>query len=319
MRILAPVAVAAALLSAQNVGPTFSVDVPLVSFDVTVTDDLGKPITTLGKDDFVIYEDGVLQEIQNFSSVIVPHNALLLFDCSGSTKPQKELMSAVMAGFSGGFRAEDSIAVAQFGSGIDVVRDWRPRDKGVIDVQLGTFAGCDMTDFYGAIYWAAEKVKDIRGRKSVLVYSDGLGPMPMRSMLVVGRRVSRPVDSSDDPGFQRLVQAVRSSGASFYFVGINTDLNAAAATPVDMLYTMQQARARMEQLADASGGRVALPRKAEDAIPLYREIGKELGNSYSLGYVSANSATDGRYRAVTVRLRSGSARIRQSRDGYFAP
>ena len=92
MRIFALVATTVALLSAQNAGPTFTVDVPLVSLDVTVTDDLGKPITTLGKDDFVIYEDGVLQEIQNFSSVVVPYNALLdrgyaSLGCAPCTRP----------------------------------------------------------------------------------------------------------------------------------------------------------------------------------------------------------------------------------------
>lgn len=305
MRVLLSLllAVPAVVFAAQDGGFTLRVDVPLVSLDVSVTDSNGKPMTTLTKDDFMIYEQGVQQEIRNFSSVTVPYNVLLLFDCSGSTKPKKDFMTAVMTGFADGLRSEDRIAIAQFGSGVNLLQDWRPRDIGSVDVQLGAFTGCNATDFYGAIHWAVGKMSDVSGRKGVLVYTDGLGPMPMRSMLVAGRRMSRPADSIDDPGFQTLLQAVRSSGVSFYFVAINTDLNAPVGSPVAILYTLQQARARMEQLADASGGRAAFPKKAEDVAPLYEQIGRELGNSYSLGYVSTNTAMGGGYRTITVRLR----------------
>jgi hypothetical protein len=65
----------------------------------------------------------------------------------------------------------------------------------------------------------------------------------------------------DDPAFQKVLQTARASRASFNFVAIDTDLNPRAGTPVSMIYTLQQARARMEQLADASGGRMVFPKK----------------------------------------------------------
>ena len=72
------------------------------------------------------------------------------------------------------------------------------------------------------------------------------------------------------------------------------------------------------ELADASGGRVAFPRNPLDLLPTYEQIARELGTAYSLGYISSNPVQDGSFRKIDVRVRDGSARIRQSRDGYFA-
>lgn len=315
MRLFLAMILSAALASAQG-GLTIRVDVPLVSLDVTVTDAQGKPINTLTKDDFLIYEDDVAHEMHNFSAVDVPYNVLLLFDCSGSTKPQKELMTQAMTRFTNNLRPQDRIAIAQFGASVDLRIDWRARGTGDLNVELGTFTGCNNTDFYGAVTWAARKLEGVSGRKGVIVYSDGMTQMPQRSMSVAGRGVYRAVDSQDDPAFQRMVPVVRASGGSFHFVAIDTDLNPLPGTLPAGIYVLQQARARMEQLADLSGGSMSFPKKIEDILPMYERIGHELGSSYSLGYVSTNPAKDGRPRAIRVRLRDETLLLRQSRDSY---
>jgi hypothetical protein len=75
----------------------------------------------------------------------------------------------------------------------------------------------------------------------------------------------------------------------------------------------------MEQLADVSGGRVVFPKTDEDVIPMYEQIGRELETSYSLGYVSSNVGKESRFRAIEVRLRDATLRVRQSRSGYAVP
>jgi len=311
MRAIVMLIVCATLVSAQDGGFQLRVDVPLVSVDVSVTDSNGRPVSTLTKDDFLVFEDGVPQNIQNFSPVEIPYNVLLLFDCSGSTKPQQALMLTAMRRLISRLRAQDVIAIAQFGTSVDLRLDWKPRNTQGVDVELGTYAGCDNTDFYGALDWSARKMSGVAGRKGVVVYTDGLGPMPMRG--------SRPVDSVDDPAFQKVLQAARASRASFNFVAIDTDLNPRAGTPVSMIYTLQQARARMEQLADASGGRMVFPKSDEDVIPMYEQIGRELETSYSIGYVSSNVGKENRFRTIEVRLRDETLKVRQSRTSYATP
>ncbi len=67
------------LLASQDTY-TLKVDVPVVSIDVVVSNSDGSLINGLSKNDFQIAEDGIAQEIQFFSPVSAPYNALLLFD-----------------------------------------------------------------------------------------------------------------------------------------------------------------------------------------------------------------------------------------------
>ena len=76
-------------------------------------------------------------------------------------------------------------------------------------------------------------------------------------------------------------------------------------------------RARMEELADVSAGRMLYPERLEDIVPLYQQIGSELGTSYTLGYISSNPANDNLFRRIVVRARDANLRLIQSRNGYY--
>jgi hypothetical protein len=53
-------------------------------------------------------------------------------------------------------------------------------------------------------------------------------------------------------------------------------------------------------------------------IPLYEQIGRELGTSYGLGYSPVNKARDGKVRKIEVRVRDRNLQVRQSRESYEA-
>ena len=63
---------------------TIRVEVGLVTLTATVGDRSGRPLPTLEKDDFVIYEDGVRQDMAFFQKEDVPVSVGILFDTSGS-------------------------------------------------------------------------------------------------------------------------------------------------------------------------------------------------------------------------------------------
>ena len=157
-------AVAVGFGSAQRSTPTFSVDVPLISVNVAVTDVEGRLLSTLSREDFLIYEDGSLQQIQQFSPVNVPYNVLFLFDCSGSTRPRQSLMAAAIDRFINKLRPQDTFAIAEFGVSVELRSSWRERgDAGSTKALLGTSAGCSGTDLYGALEWSAGRMQNIQG------------------------------------------------------------------------------------------------------------------------------------------------------------
>ena len=78
-----------------------------------------------------------------------------------------------------------------------------------------------------------------------------------------------------------------------------------------------EARLRMEQLAEATGGRVAFPQALEEIVPLYERIGRELSIAYTLTYTPSRPWTTSSFRKIEVLPRTGDVRITQSRSGYL--
>jgi Ca-activated chloride channel homolog len=80
-------------------------------------------------------------------------------------------------------------------------------------------------------------------------------------------------------------------------------------------------RLRLTQMATESGGSAFFPSTMKEIEEAYDTIVSQVRSQYTLGYISTNTATDGRWRKVEIRARppaASGARI-QSRKGYFAP
>ncbi len=294
-----------------------SVDVPLVSLDVEVSDAAGRPVTTLAQEDFDIYEDGQRRPIQTFGSADRPYSLILLFDCSDSTTPEWPLLDEAVARFSRYQKPQDRVMIAAFGGKVQVIRGWNSRKDSKLQRERGV---CGGTRFYDALRWAIQKQDSPKNRRGVVVLTDGIdNDIPKRLTTVGGQRLTQFVDSTSDRAFQKILRTVKDSRIPFYFVAVGTDLNPSFEIPQSardaMIPDMREMRLRMEQLAEVSGGRVIFPRQPEDVITMYEQIGRELGTSYSLGF-AANPVPDNKFHRIEVRLRSGSLELRQSRSGY---
>ncbi len=81
---------AAATLAAQNQeGFTFRSGVELINVTTTVTDEDGRFVSGLRKEDFTVYEDGARQEVTQFSNERVPVSLGIVLDASGSMTSDK--------------------------------------------------------------------------------------------------------------------------------------------------------------------------------------------------------------------------------------
>jgi VWFA-related protein len=322
--------IATVCLQAQERLPTFRVDVPLVSLDVLVADTAGRPLTNLAQDDFEIFEDNAPREIKSFSSVETPYNILALFDCTGSTREAWPFLFQSLNRFLGSLRPQDRVAVLAFGAGTTTMLDWTSRTARPLSFQLKTPSPlCDQTDFYGAVSAAARRMENIDGqRKGVIVFTDGVhGGIPSRPMRVGDTMLPRFVDSSEDRAFLIARDAVEHSGAVFYFIAVNTDLNPSNVDAGDLfpgtqytplaVFNLQQVRSRMEQIAQVSGGRIVFSQRNSDTGSLFENITRDLGTSYSMSF-TPTSEIDGRFHQIKVRVRGGGMQVRQSRDGYVA-
>jgi VWFA-related protein len=295
-------------------------DVNLVGVEASVTDANGTPVLTLKQEDFEILEDGERQEIKSFAAVDTPYNVLLLFDCSGSTEPNWPFLRDAMGRFSAGLRRQDVLSVAQFGGDFRRVLPWTAVSEKSIEAEIRVSdGGCAGTDLYGALERSLSEFKPGMGRKGVIVLTDGKHQrIPYQKVSPATALYSRYVDPVEEAPFQNLLRAIRRSSTPFYFVAVNTDLNPSPPAanrgydPME-IYNMQQARLRLELIAEASGGRVSYPKYPGDVVPLFEQIGRDLGTSYGLAY-SPSSEGSG-YRKIEVRVRDRNLKVRQSRDG----
>src|SRR5688572_6836929 len=276
------VAIPATLVAAVQQEFQLRVNVSLVSVDVGIYDRKGDAVTTLKQDDFLVYEDDQLQEIRAFEPSGVAFNALLVVDRSGSMRGAWDSMVSGLNRFMGVLRAQDRVAIAAFDSDIEMVSKWRSARSGRQE-QVGIAPDGRGTDFYGTMVWAAGYIKGEKGRKGVVVFSDG--------------KQSGGFGDSLNHALER----VRQVNVPFYFVGYNTDAKGAS---------------EMKQLADVSGGRAFFPRAVEELAGVYEQIGRDLGRAYSISYASPKPP-DGKFRKIQVKNLDVRPNVAESREGYY--
>jgi len=276
-------------VAAQDSSYTLRVDVSMISVDVAVFDAAGIPVSNLSKEDFEIYEDGRPQQLKSFASLDSPYNVLLVIDQSGSMYSQVRFVSEAVNRFFSNLRTQDQIALASFNSQVHSLMKWRSVRSGSKQV-INLGAGGN-TDFYGALEWAAKELGKVSGRKAVIIFTDG-----------EDYRIYDP--KPDAVAFRRALDRVRRTRVPFHFVGLGADPNLGGA--------------HLTRIAQETGGHAYFPKTIEEVVPLYDQISRELGISYTLGYVSNRPARDGSLRNIRVTVRNKDYRVSQSRTTYVA-
>lgn len=279
----------------------FSSEVRLVNLTVTVYDEQGRPLTGLEPEDFQILEEGVPQEVAFAGAEEAPFNLAILLDMSVSTKDMRPAIQEAARRFIGVARPHDRVALyALAGDMFRVIAPLSGDHKKLLRVigELPAVSGA--TPLYDAVVHglAYELASHPDERNALIVLSDGLDNQ------LFGAGVPSEVS------FGKLRQAAAELGVLIYPVFLN---------PKDRLGNgvARRARARLEELAEASGGKLFRADSARDLEPVYPQVARELRAVYSLGYHPANQDFQGEWRAVEVRVERPGAQVR-SRDGYRA-
>ena len=89
------------------------IDVNLVVLNITVVDENQGNVTSLTKNDFLIYEDEIRQDIANFFPVEAPFKLVLVVDTSISTRKNLSLIKTAAGNFAKELRPKDEIALAE--------------------------------------------------------------------------------------------------------------------------------------------------------------------------------------------------------------
>jgi len=160
-------------------------------------------------------------------------------------------------------------------------------------------------ELFAATAAALDAVASVKGRKSVLLFSEGV------------------IREPHDPPFRELVGAARRSDAAFYHVNVarlRSGMAADSRQAGDRSASTRVADANdsggADQLAEETGGfALANPNDLEAGL---ERIAREAASHYRLGYTPTNPSRDGGYRRIQVELRRAGLEVR-ARKGYFSP
>jgi Ca-activated chloride channel family protein len=317
----------------------FKSAVELINVTATVSDASGRFVSGLQKEDFVVYEDDVLQTVTHFSSERVPVSLGIVLDTSGSMEGEKirAARSALERVLTALDNSEDEFFLYQFDNDARLLQDWTS-DRRAISRALGRATPHGDTAMYDAV--AAAIPIATRGhnrKKAIIIISDGN-------------------DTSSLTRISELRQMVRASEVLVYAIGIDGESEPAMSQPPPIFpprgptfpfpprpfpprrwfqpvplsqwrqYPRRPSGSRgrsdrvnevaLRDLTDDSGGRTEIVRSTRDLEPATGSIADELSKQYYLGYPAAGNR-DGRWHAIRVEMQKGGYRVR-ARRGYVA-
>lgn len=278
----------------------------------------GKPVGGLSAERFLVYDNGVRQEITSFNRQRVPANIVLLLDASGSVFHQMRFIREAARQFVEGLLKEDRVCVMQFADRVELLQDWTSAED---PAELAKaiewrYRPGQSTAFYDGLYLAAEEqLKKTEGRRIIILLTDGID--------TAEKRRASQTDA---------LNAVRRAEASVYVVSLTASLREAVEKRAGgtlkrllrgydprevkrVLALIDEAETGLEKLAAQTGGRMFLPRKDEELLPAYKAIAEELRTQYIITYRPKPKVESGEWRRVRVLVLPGGYEV-AAREGY---
>lgn len=300
--VLALVVGASVGVSGQGISrsrhPAFRGGVDFVPLQVTVTDRTGRYVTDLTRDDFVVLEDGVKQDVAFFDTGI-PLALALLLDTSASMEGKLATAQEAATGFVRRLQPGDVASVVDFDSRVRMLHGFT-NDRVALEEAIHQTKADGTTALYNAVYIAVQQLSKLRLEQEML--------SPPRRALIV---LSDGDDTSSLMALDDVLDAAVRADTVIYTIGIGSG----DASPDE---NFEGTRFTLRRLAQQTGGRAFFPLDAGDLIGVYRDIREELSHQYLLAYQASNARTDGGWRRISVHVTRTGLRVR-TRPGYYAP
>lgn len=283
--------------------PKLKVNVTLVNLTATVINEAGRPVSDLEKGDFLVYEDGVPQEIAVFHNENdIPVSVGIVLDTSGSMVDKIDQVRDAVLHFIDTVNPDDDIFLMRFAGQALLIQDFTS-DRQKPRQAIRQLRAEGWTSLYDAI---VKGVKYLQGgrhrRKALLVITDGN-------------------DTGSEIELQQAVDFAIRSEVQIYCLGIgHGDLGSfghrdgliKGTVDVDVL----------RSFSNLTGGRTFVLqgphyKKGVDQIDrACQQVATELRQQYTLAYYPRNVKKDREYRRIQVKVKDRKLKVR-ARDGYF--
>lgn len=276
--------IATAHVRTRSVGFSSTAKADVVSVAPIVTDRLGRYVPGLTAKNFTVLDDGVPRRIETFDATDSPLSAVLVLDVSGSMLYKIEEARRSAHAFVDALKPEDEVALLNFNS---TTVGWVPftKQRGPIHAEIDASRTEGETALYDATGQALKRLKPLKRRKAVILFTDG---EDNRSRLSV----------------DQVIGIARASEVSIYSV----------AQGLDERTTL---RAFLDQLADQTGGRSYFIGSIEKLSETFRKILKELKSQYYLTYTPRPGLRPKTWHRIQVKVDRPDVIVRARKEYFF--
>lgn len=299
------------------------IDSSIVRLNVGVVDAKGRPITNLNKGSFTVFEDGVKQDISRFEPTVAPFSVVMILDMSGSTLSMRQVMKQAAFRFIDALTPEDRVAVVEFYDKVNLRNDFTT-DRRAIANSIDVSNGRGKSQFYKALDFSLNKLShEGNRRKAIIVLSDGVDTAARD----IDRKTLEKLTDEEMPAaikpetseiLGRVLGKSDAMGVTIYPLALPTGDPSKLADPTAIQVAMYKAaRARLQIVADRTGGTLNAINRLEDMGRIYALVAADMRALYTIEYQPVNEKRDGKWRAVKI-VTADPELISRTRPGYFA-
>lgn len=296
-------------------GQTIRTEVNLVDVLFTVLNRRNKLVPDLEKQDFKIFDDKQLQEIQYFSRQSdLPLRIGMLLDTSNSIRDRIKFEQDASVNFLYSVlrRNKDEAFVMTFDDEPQIAQGFT-NDTGLLRDQIIRTRAGGGTAIYDAIYNACEKQLSHPPRPP------GDQPDVVRRVMIL---ISDGDDNLSNHTRAEAIEMAQRTSVVIYTISTSTQWVSLSQTDpskmADRKYHKTDGDKILEDLSEETGGRAFFPYHVDDLDQSFQDIGDELRNQYSIAYNPTNYTVDGKYHRLRIEVPEHKGYQVRARRGYFA-
>lgn len=287
----------------------FRVEVSMVFSYVSARDTNGRVVTDLEQDDFVVSENGVLQDITFFEREYLPLRIVFMMDISRSMDSRIiEVRDSVWA-IIDAMREQDEANVVIFDRHGVSVSDGFTSDKRRLKIAADSFGDGQDTRLYTALYTEIRQFKelDILERSAEKMY---------RNIIILftdGEDTGSTLHSDDDVLY--LAQNSDIIIYTFYMPALPAEYSREKPPPK----TVEQLTAErfLLRIAEDTGGRRYEPKTPAEVKEAHLKIAEEIAMQYKIGYSSnMPPGSEPEWRRISITLAERENIYLRHRKGY---
>ena len=302
------VAAITAFTSAAQQQPTFRTGSDVVRVFATVTDRDGRLVTTLGREDFEVRDDGRPQPITQFDNSPQPIRLVVMLDVSGSMEGNLPLLRAAASQLFSRLLPDDVARVGAFGRDITISSTFTRNVNDLMAALPTVILPDSPTPLWRAVERAIDALRDGDDkRKVILVLSDGKdsGPTSFRE---------RPASQAD------VIDRARAEDVMIYGVGLRSRtrpmMPGAGVAGLRAMMLADLPDPGLARVAEESGGGYTEIRFGQDLAAAFAGVADELHTQYLLAF--APPKRDGKVHEIGLRVAKSGLKPR-ARKSYVAP